>query len=99
MQSYYPETFERDMGCTVQEWLGWLPAAIGDHPWSRTGDGVQVRIGTGTLVLTWRPLPFRTIALIRLPRLWVGFRFEGLTPDERHRFMRRFDLYLQRGGG
>jgi hypothetical protein len=36
---------------------------------------------------------------MRLPRLHVAFRFEGTAPTERLVFMRRFDLYLQRGGG
>ena len=39
------------------------------------------------------------IALVRLPRLHVGFRFEGLDADQRLAFMKRFDLYMQRGGG
>ncbi|MCX7693481.1 hypothetical protein LCC91_02780 [Tepidimonas taiwanensis] len=99
MQSDYPETFEREMGCTVDEWLGWLPAAIGDHPWVRDGDAVRVNLGAGTLTLEWRPLPPRQIALIRLPRLWVRFAFAGVDADMRRRFMRRFDLYMQRGGG
>lgn len=99
MQSAYPPAFEREMGCTVAEWLGWLPAAIGPHPWSRDGDQATVRIGTGALMLDWRPLPPRVIALMRMPRLHVTFRFDGLTETERHAFMRRFDLYMQRGGG
>ena len=33
MQSFYEERFEREMGCTEAEWLGWLPNAIGDHHW------------------------------------------------------------------
>ena len=39
------------------------------------------------------------IALVRLPRLHVEFRFEGLEADQRFAFMKRFDLYMQRGGG
>ena len=27
MQSFYPENFEREMGCTEAEWLMWLPRA------------------------------------------------------------------------
>lgn len=99
MQSDYPETFEREMGCTVDEWLGWLPAAIGDHPWARDGDAARVNLGAGTLTLEWLPLPPRQIALLRLPRLWVRFAFAGVHADTRQRFMRRFDLYMQRGGG
>lgn len=99
MPSQDPDSFEREMGCTVAEWLGWLPAAIGERRWTRDGDVARVDFGQGTLTLQWRALPPRQIARLQLPRLWVAFRFEGLAADERARFMRRFDLYMQRGGG
>ena len=44
-------------------------------------------------------LPPRQIALIRLPRLAVSFKFAGVADEVRHAFMKRFDLYMQRGGG
>ena len=27
-ESFYAERFEREMGCTEAEWLGWLPSAM-----------------------------------------------------------------------
>jgi hypothetical protein len=33
MQDFYPERFEREMGCTEAEWLMWLPQAVGEHHW------------------------------------------------------------------
>jgi len=39
------------------------------------------------------------IALMRLPRLALRFAFSGVSEAERHAFMKRFDLYTQRGGG
>jgi hypothetical protein len=39
------------------------------------------------------------VALVRLPRLIVNFRFAGLDDAQRYTFMKRFDLYMQRGGG
>jgi hypothetical protein len=44
-------------------------------------------------------LPDRQIALMRIPRLAVSFRFDGVDVDCRVRFMRHFDLHTQRGGG
>lgn len=99
MQSFYPEAFERDMACTEAEWLGWLPAAIGPYAWQRQDRAASVQIGPGTLSLAWQPGPPRVIALMRLPRPHVRFRFTGLQEGERQAFMRRFDLYMQRGGG
>lgn len=100
MQSHYAESFEREMGCTEVEWLGWLPEAIGAHAWRRDGPSAQVRFDQGgTLALSWQPGEPRVIALMRVPRLLVGFRFVGLDDAQRHTFMKRFDLFMQRGGG
>ena len=99
MQSAYAERFDREMGCSEAEWLMWLPAAIGAHPWTRDGDSATVRVGPGTLRLDWRAGPERAIAQVRLPRLHVGFRFDGLDAQQRLAFMKRFDLFMQRGGG
>lgn len=100
MQTDYPERFERDMGCSESEWLGWLPRAIGaQHAWHLEGAQAVVQLGAGTLTLRWQPLPERRIALLVLRRLRVTFVFDGLDADQRRAFMRPFDLSLQRGGG
>jgi hypothetical protein len=100
MQSHYDEAFVRDMGCTVREWLGWLPDAVGDRRWTLAPGEAKVELATDAeLHLHWRELPPRVIALMRMPRLEVQFRFHGGTAEERYAFMKRFDLYMQRGGG
>lgn len=87
------------MGCTEAEWLRWLPAAIGAHRLEQTAQAVSVQIGSGQLTLGWRVGEPRVIALIRMPRLLVSFHFQGLEDAQRYLFMKRFDLYMQRGGG
>ena len=99
MQSSYAEVFERDMGCTEAEWLGWLPAAVGGCSWQRERGTARVEIPPGTLRLQWQTVPPRVIALMRMPVLRVGFAFSGLDAAQRYTFMKRFDLYMQRGGG
>jgi hypothetical protein len=99
LQSFYPERFERDMGCTETEWLGWLPAALGENFYKIHSGSAGVRIADGALGLTWRVGEPRVIALMRMPRLHVSFRFAGLDEAQRYAFMKRFDLYMQRGGG
>ena len=99
MQTDYPERFERDVGCSETEWLGWMPRALGVHPWRRDGNRIVVDIGSGSLTITWMPLPERRIALLRMQRLQVCFAFEGLDAAQRKTFMKPFDLSLQRGGG
>ena len=99
MQSFYPEQFEREMGCTERDWLRWLPLAIGAHPYELNNGAAIVQLEAGALSLCWRADEPLRIALIRMPRLRVRFAFERLSELQRHTFMQRFDLHLQRGGG
>jgi hypothetical protein len=99
MQAHYPEAFDREMGCTEAEWLVWLPGAVKGRPVEAAGGWARVAIGTGQLMLAWHILPPRQIALMRIPRLAVSFRFSGVDEAPREAFMRYFDLYTQRGGG
>lgn len=95
-----PERFEREQGCTEAEWLRWLEPASHGHAVQRpAADRAVVAIGGGTLELHWTVLPPRCIALLRLPRLQVRYRFAAVPDAERTRFMKTFDLHLQRGGG
>jgi hypothetical protein len=92
------------MGCTEAEWLGWLPAAIGTHAWHREGQSVCIDLGPSEsgaahLQVCWSVGAPRVIALARVPRLLVQFDFSACDASERYTFMRRFDLYMQRGGG
>jgi hypothetical protein len=100
MQSFYAEQFDREMGCTVAEWLMWLPAAMGTVTWTQSGDGLEASwLESTSLRITWRAGEPRRIALFNLPRLHVSFAFSGLDDAQRYTFMKRFDLYMQRGGG
>lgn len=99
MQSFYPERFEREMACTEADWLRWLPAAVGHLHWKLQTQSAGVRIGDGALGLQWQVAPPRVIGQISLPVLSVRFRFAGVDDAQRHAFMKRFDLYMQRGGG
>ncbi len=99
MFAHYPAHIERDMGCTEAEWLRALPAAMGDVPWRQEGAVVLATLGDGCLRITWHQGEPRVIALMRMPRLHVVFDFQDEDELARRAFMKRFDLYMQRGGG
>ena len=104
VQLHYDASFAREMGCTEAEWLGWLPAAIGAHAWQREGQSVRIDLGptasdVAHLHVRWSVGAPRVIALARIPRLLVQFDFSACDAAQRYTFMRRFDLYMQRGGG
>lgn len=99
MQGHYPPAFEREMGCTEAELRGWLPAASRDRHIGWRDHGADIALDGGQVVIDWRPLEPRRIALIVLPRLHVRFAVEHVDAAAWQRFMRYFDLYTQRGGG
>lgn len=97
----YTAEFTREQGFTAAEWRAVLPGAVAPHVLTPGPgpDEVRVGIGGGWLHMRWATLPPRKIALIRMPRLEVHYRFDAVPEAERQQFMRRFDLYTQRGGG
>ncbi len=99
MQADVAEFFDRDTAGTESEWLMRLPGACGGRI-EIEGSCARVDLDAGgRLELRWQPLPPRRIALLVLERLAVSYRFSGVDAAERARFMRHFDLYMQRGGG
>jgi hypothetical protein len=99
MQSLYDEAFTREMGCTLKEWHRWLPQAIGEHPWQLEDHVANIALFSGRLIIRWEEGEPRVIALARMPRLIVSFTFTDLDAEQRYVFMKRFDLYMHRGGG
>lgn len=92
--------FEREHGVTESDWLATLRGAVGTHPLQLGPAEAVVTIGvSGRLDLRWQVLPPRAIALMRMPRLHVAYRFTGLSAEEQAAFLRYFDLFMQRGGG
>jgi hypothetical protein len=103
MQSFYAEAFDREMGCSEREWLMWLPAAMGEVRWTLGIGAVQAQpmaaSDAASLRITWSTGEPRRIGMVTLPRLLVRFVFEAMDDAQRYAFMKRFDLYMQRGGG
>jgi hypothetical protein len=95
----FDAAFDREHGCTLAEWTGWLPAAAHGHALQLHDDHAEIGIEAGMLRLSWQVLAPRRIALLNLPRLHVSYVFTDVDAEDRARFMKRFDLHIQRGGG
>ena len=95
--------FERTMGCTAAELLGWLPRALPGAVLELDSDARDGRCRAlfedGMLLIEWRALEPRQIALLRLPRLSVCFTYSGLGEARRQAVQTYFDRATQRGGG
>jgi hypothetical protein len=95
------ETFvlEREMGCTREEFMRWLPGAARHARAVIQGDGLSLAVAGGRVEIGLEERPDRRIALVVLPVLAVRFRFLGLGGAARAEFLERFDAFTRRGGG
>lgn len=97
------QPFGRIMGCTPTELSSWLPRAL---------PGVHLEIEStpesgwclaafddGQLLIEWRVMEPRRIALLRVPQLNVRFTYSGLEDVRRREVQIYFDRATQRGGG
>ena len=94
-----PFELRREMGCTREEFVGWLPQATRHAPLEIYRDRAVVRAGAMTVEIAFAAAPPRRIALLSLPVLLVSFRITGADADACREFIRYFDLCTRRGGG
>ena len=94
-----PAVLDREMGCTREDLLRWLPGATGNVPVRREGDALVLAVDAGEVRLTAAERPPRRLGQVELPVLAVRFVFEGLDATAREAFLARFDLWTRRGGG
>ena len=92
-------TLQREMGCTREEFVRWLPGATRHAPMALHADRALVHAGPVTVEIAFTPAPPRKIALMVLPVLQVSFRFTGGDAGAYQEFLAYFDLYTKRGGG
>ena len=90
---------QREMGCTRQEFLGWLPGATRGAPFEVAGDLITVHPGSGVVRIRITQAEPRHLGLLSVPVLRVSMRFVGLPAAGREAFLRQFDLFTRRGGG
>lgn len=90
---------QREMGCTREEFIRWLPGATRHARMQIDADKAVVRTGQGIVEILFTPAEPRRIGLVSIPVLNVSFRFSGAEANARREFMACFDLYTKRGGG
>lgn len=89
----------REMACTREEFLAWLPAAAGGAAIDVTGGRIRIGADSGEVWIEIAQLEPRHLGALRLPVLSVRIRFGSLDERARSGFLQRFDLYTGRGGG
>ena len=93
----------REMGCTPEDLLRWLPEALGDlYPeTSLTLDNQRLLIAEPPRIrMDGANLKSRKIALLMIPVLELVITFdESFSAGQIESILGRFDLYTRRGGG
>ena len=93
----------REMGCTPEDLLRWLPEALGDlYPQtSLMVDDQKLLAGeSARILMRGATLKSRKIALLRIPVLELGITFDAsFSAEQIESILDRFDLYTRRGGG
>ena len=89
------------MGCTLEELISWLPAATNYRTFNINQQlPNQIDFSEDGIRIIATQQKNRQIALLVIPVLLVVFSFDQkwdkLSADK---FMKRFDIYTQRGGG
>jgi hypothetical protein len=90
---------QREMGCTREEFVRWLPGATRHAPMQMNTDTAVVHAGEATVEISFTQASPRRIALVSMPVMKVSFRFSGAGASAYREFMAYFDLYTKRGGG
>jgi hypothetical protein len=97
------QKLQREMGCSSEDLIRWLPLAMGSFYQSTnlTIDNKQVLIAPEPLVdIVALTKPPRKIALLNIPVMDISFSFgQSVTLNEMEELITRFDLYTRRGGG
>ncbi len=84
-----------DATITRADFIRTLPAAVGEDDFREVDGRFE---GRGWSIHLTPILPFE-IGMVRLDRHRVEIEFHDLTADEQDRFMQRFSMHYQRGGG
>jgi len=71
-----------------------------DYRGSMSASSFRLNAGTGTVTVEIEVLPNRVItSLFILPQSNITLTMDGLSGDEQKKFLERFDISFQRGGG
>lgn len=97
------QPFTRIMGCSGSELAAWLQRALPDASLAIESHAARgscrASYADGELLIEWRTLEPRRIALIRVPQLEVRFSYSVLSLQRRQAIQTYFDRATQRGGG
>ena len=91
--------YKREMTITHKEFLRLLPKALNGLSYQQDENQILVKDGDGLIRITLSEESIRKIASLSLPTTFVHIELTGYSESGAKRFMSRFDLAYQKGGG
>jgi hypothetical protein len=94
-----PSVVTLEMTISHAEFFRLLPDAVGGASWQAKNGHIRIAHPDGSVEIRLSPERIRRIATLHLAVTDVTLAFDGFPPEAVARFMARFHLYFQRGGG
>lgn len=91
--------YEREMTITHKEFLRLLPKALNGLSYQKEENQILVKDGDGLMRIKLSEESIRKLASLTLLTTFVHIELEGFSPAEAEKFMSRFELAYQKGGG
>jgi hypothetical protein len=91
--------YEREMTITHKDFLRLLPKAISGLDYQRNGDQIEIDDAGRSVRINLSKESSRKIASLALPLTNVRIELKNFSQSELTKFMSRFDLAYQKGGG
>ena len=93
------QPLQREMTITHADFFRLLPKAINGHRHRIESGQVEVAVGAGKVRILLEKESVRQLASLQLPLTVITISTENLSLAEEARFLTRFDLAFQKGGG
>ncbi len=91
--------YEREMTITHKDFLRLLPKAISGLSYLKKGNQIEINDEDRWVRINLSEESSRNIASLTLPLTNVRIELANFSQSELMKFMRRFDLAYQKGGG
>jgi len=91
--------YEREMTITHKDFLRLLPKAINGLDYQISGDQIDIVDVDRSIKISLARESIRKIASLALPMTLVRIEFRDFSETESLKFMSRFNLAYQKGGG
>ena len=98
-EQVFSATIQREMTITHDDFFRLLPKALSGYSFEVSEQSIQVTMETGIINILLMQETTRKIGALELPITHITFNFENTSHEETQKFIEKFDLAYQKGGG